>query len=186
MADPINSVEWVPSRKLKANLYNPNVVFSPEMRLLEESILLDGWTAAILISTAFTIIDGFHRWRLSMDSPRIADRWAEEVPCIIMKKTEPEAMMMTIRMIRAKGSAVAVRLSDVVQELHNDYGMTIEGIMRGCGMDRDEVELLLAGSLLKTRKLDKYKYSNAWVPIETRHQQKEDAEAFEREEVDDI
>lgn len=176
--DPIDNIHWVLTRSLKANLYNPNVVFSPELRLLELSILESGWLQPLIINTNKLIVDGFHRWKLSTDSAAIRDRWFEEVPCVIFDISDPEAMMLTVRINRAKGTHVAVRLSDVIQELHNDLGVTIEEIMRGCGMGRNEVELLLAGSLLKTRKLENYRYSKAWVPIETRHAK---VEEFERE-----
>ncbi len=181
MKHPLDSFEWLPSRTLTANAYNPSVVFSPEMRLLEESLWLRGWMQPLLVASGtLEIIDGFHRWRISMDSQRIRDRDAEEVPCCLLDLSRAEAMMETVRINRAKGTHVAVRLSDVVQELHQDLGVSTEEIMKGCGMDRDEVELLLAGTLLRTRNLASYKYSSAWIPIETRRQQAE--EAFEREE----
>lgn len=179
--DPINSIEWIHARKLTANSYNANVVFTPELRLLEHSILEQGWIQPILASPKLQIIDGFHRWRLSLDSDAIKQRYAEEVPVAIVRLEEPDAMMLTVRINRAKGDHVAVRLSDIVQQLHNDLGCTVEEIMKGCGMGKNEVELLLAGTLLKARNLESYKYSKAWVPIETRHAEKAAAEEFERE-----
>lgn len=179
--DPIDNIHWLLSSSLKPNLYNPNVVFTPELRLLERSILENGWLQPILVNVNRIIIDGFHRHKLSTDSVAIRERWAEEVPCVIFDISDPEAMMLTIRINRAKGTHVAVRLSDVVQELHNDLGIPVADIMRGCGMSKDEVELLLAGTLLKSRSLENYKYSNAWVPIETRHAKKD--EEFERDEA---
>jgi len=178
-SEPIDNIHWLLARSLKPNLYNPNVVFTPELKLLEYSLLSTGWIQPVIINTNKLIVDGFHRFKLSRDSQPIRDRWYEELPCVIFDINDAEAMMLTVRINRAKGTHVAVRMSDVIQELHNDLGVTVEGIMKGCGMDRDEVELLLAGSLLKTRKLDKYRYSNAWVPIETRREQ---VVAFEREE----
>lgn len=177
--DAIDNIHWLPTRTLKPNLYNPNVVFTPELRLLEYSLLECSWLQPIIVNVNRLIIDGFHRWKLSTESAAIRDRWFEEVPCVIFDINDAEAMMLTVRINRAKGTHVAVRLSDVVQELHNDLGISIDEIMRGCGMGRNEVELLLAGTLLKSRNLENYKYSKAWVPIETRHAAKEDA--FERE-----
>ncbi len=179
--EPAENLQWVHARKLIPRAANPNVVFTPELRLLEHSMLTLGWVQPILISPSMIIIDGHHRWRLALDSQPIRDRWAEEVLCCTIDCTDAEALMMMIMMNRAKGTHVAVRLSDVVQELHEDLGVPVEEIMKGCGMDRDEVQLLLAGTLLKTRKLDQYKYSNAWIPIETRRQQAVE-EGFEREE----
>lgn len=179
-ADPIDNIHWLFAGSLKPNLYNPNVVFSPELRLLELSILENGWLQPIIVNVNRIVIDGFHRLKLSTDSAAIRDRYAEDVPCVIFDISDPEAMMLTVRINRAKGTHVAVRLSDVVQELHNELGCTVEEIMRGCGMGKNEVELLLAGTLLKARNLESYRYSKAWIPIETRHAQKEE-EVFERE-----
>lgn len=179
--DPIDNIHWLFAGSLKPNLYNPNVVFTPELRLLELSILENGWLQPIIINVNRIIIDGFHRHKLSTDSAAIRDRYAEDVPCVIFDINDAQAMMLTVRINRAKGSHVAVRLSDVIQELHNDLGCTVEEIMKGCGMGKNEVELLLAGTLLKARNLESYKYSKAWVPIETRHAEKAAAEEFERE-----
>lgn len=178
--DPIDNIEWIHARKLTANNYNPSVVFTPELKLLEACILDFGWIQPILVTEALEIIDGFHRWRLSLDSEALKQRYAEEVPICILPLDRPQAMMLTIQMNRAKGTHVAVRMSDVIQELHNDLGISIDDIREGCGMQRQEVELLLAGHLLKTRDLKNYRYSRAWVPIETRHAQKI-VEEYERE-----
>ena len=37
MDHPIDKIEWLPASDLIANSYNPNVVFTPEMKLLELS-----------------------------------------------------------------------------------------------------------------------------------------------------
>ncbi len=165
MSDPIDNVTWRPSLTLNANHYNPNVVFSPELKLLEHSILKSGWVFPIVINTNLIIIDGFHRWRLSQDSKEIRERWFEEVPTVALDISDAEAMMMTIRMNRAKGTHVAVRMSGVVQSLVIDHGLSVEEIGEGIGAKKDEVLLLLDGDIFKHRKLDKYQYSKAWVPI---------------------
>lgn len=178
MIDPVDNVIWRPSRTLNANDYNPNVVFTPELRLLEANILKLGWVQSILLSPGLRIIDGFHRWRLSMDSAPIRDRWAEEVPTSIIECSEAEAMMITIRMNRAKGTHVAVRMSAIVQSLVNDHGLTEKEVREGIGASGEEFRLLVDGGLLKHRDLGNYKYSNAWVPVE---RPAEDDQEFERE-----
>ena len=59
--DPINNVEWVEVAKIKSNDYNPNVVLNQELKLLEFSIMTNGWIQPILVTKDYTIIDGFHR-----------------------------------------------------------------------------------------------------------------------------
>ena len=67
MNDPINNIEWLDANELDGNDYYPNVVFTPELKLLELSILKTGWVQPILISRDKIIIDGFHRWSLSKE-----------------------------------------------------------------------------------------------------------------------
>jgi hypothetical protein len=79
--DPISNIEWRDASTLNANDYNPNVVFTPELRLLERSLLLTGWVQPVLVQRAeLTIIDGFHRSRLAQDSERLRERYAGKVP----------------------------------------------------------------------------------------------------------
>ena len=48
--DPINNVEWRDASSINANGYNPNVVFTPELKLLEKSILKCGWIQPVIIN----------------------------------------------------------------------------------------------------------------------------------------
>lgn len=178
--DPINNCEWVHFSKLDANAWNPNVVMNKELRLLERLIWRRGWIQPLLISRDFILIDGFHRWRLSQDSERLMERYKGYVPVAVLDVDRAEAMMLTVSMNRAKGTHVAVRMSDLVKELVEVEGADPEEVAKGIGANRDEVDLLLTGGLFKSRDFKNYQYSNAWVPIETSRQQKQD---FEREET---
>lgn len=173
MTEPIENIVWIPSRDLKANGWNPNVVFDPELKLIEESILRDGWCQALTVNTNNIIIDGFHRWRLSMDSPELQARYAEEVPCVVMDIPDAEAMLMTVRINRAKGTHVAVRMSELVRIVAEEHGYTTEEICRAIGATRAEVELLLKGGVFKNRDISSYRYSNAWVPVEVSAQERQ-------------
>lgn len=48
--EPINNVEWRDASSINANGYNPNVVFTPELKLLEKSILKCGWIQPVIIN----------------------------------------------------------------------------------------------------------------------------------------
>jgi ParB-like chromosome segregation protein Spo0J len=142
MNDPISSIEWRDAATLQANSYNPNVVFTPELRLLERSILLTGYVQPILITPDGTIIDGFHRARLAQDSPAIKKRYAGQVPCAVIDVTRDKAMILTIRMNRAKGSHVAVRMSEIVRELIDVHSRDPQEVAIEIGATKDEVDLL--------------------------------------------
>ena len=68
MADPIDNVQWVSARKIRPNHWNPNFVFSPEMKLLEHSILTSKWVFPLVVNTNMLLIDGYHRYILSLES----------------------------------------------------------------------------------------------------------------------
>lgn len=193
--EPVDNIVWIPARELKPNSYNPNVVFNTELNLLEESILRNGWVQPIVINPNKIIIDGFHRYSLSMISQKLQSKYAEEVPCVIVDISDAEAMMMTVRMNRAKGKHAAIRMSDIVQTLIDEHGLTPEDLISGMGMTDSEVALLYDGTLLKHVDWQSKKYSKAWIPVETRFLseeelremgiESEESVEFERESEDD-
>lgn len=162
---PISKVQWVDVEKLSANDYNPNVVFSKEMELLKLSILKNGWIQPILVTHEYVIIDGFHRASLAKADKRVNALTGGKVPVVVMELNEPERMLLTIRINRAKGSHIAIKMSDLIKKVVNDYGMPIEEICRQIGATKDEVELLLMNDVFKKFDITKEtKYSKAWIP----------------------
>ena len=69
---PLSSLQWVDRTILRANDYNPNRVSEDNLRLLEQSILTNGWTLPIVVRPDYTIIDGFHRWTVSGREPLLS------------------------------------------------------------------------------------------------------------------
>ena len=166
LGDPISRIEWREVTALRANLWNPNVQFKREHRLLEQSILTTGWVQPILITKDGTILDGYHRWCLARDSQAIREKYHGLVPCAVLDVDEAEARVITVRMNRAKGVHAAVRMADLVQDLVDDHGLTFEQVAERIGATVDEVALLHQDSIFKARKLDELPYSKAWVPRE--------------------
>lgn len=179
--DPVYHVQPVDVFKLKANSWNPNTVFNTELALLETSILEAGWVHPIIVNKNFIIIDGYHRSWLAKNSQKIQERDAGLVPCVVLDIDDREAMMMTVRINRAKGTHGALQMRDLVRTLIDDYGVTPEEMIEKMGMTESEVGLLYDGGLLKKKNLRQHKYSKAWVPYETTH---EEAQEFERDTED--
>lgn len=163
-SQPISNIEWRGADDLKANEYNPNMVLTQELKLLEHSILKNGWLHPILITADGTIIDGFHRWALSRSSKAIRAMTGGRVPCVVLPISEPERMLLTIRINRAKGVHAAVKMSDIIKKLVNTYGYTMPAICEGIGATKDEVELLMAEDVFKALKIPEHQYSKAWYP----------------------
>lgn len=161
---PISNVQWVDVEKLKANDYNPNVVFSKEMELLKFSILRNGWIQPVLVTQDFVIIDGFHRSTIAKVDKQVQAMSDGKVPVVIMNLTEPERMLLTIRINRAKGSHVALKMSDIIKKLVNEYGVQPEQICKEIGANRDEVDLLMMENVFAAKNInEETKYSKAWT-----------------------
>lgn len=162
---PISKVEWIDVNELSANDYNPNVVYSKEMELLKLSLLKNGWIQPILCTQNYVIIDGFHRASIAKADKEVFAMTKGKVPVVIMNLSEPERMLLTIRINRAKGQHIAIKMSDIIKQLVNDYGVPVAEICNQIGATKDEIELLLMDSVFKKYDITKEsKYSNAWVP----------------------
>lgn len=164
--DPIMNVEWVPASSLRANEWNPNFVMTPELTLLEASIRKQGWIQPILVSRDGEIIDGFHRWSLSMSSKTLRARYDGRVPVVRLDIDEPDAMMLTVRINRAKGAHSATRMSDLVRRLVDVHGCDRQEIAAGIGATDDEIDLLYERSIWKSKDLENWEFSRAWIPKE--------------------
>lgn len=162
--DPICRVEWRHWSEFAANAWNPNVVFDDELRLLELSILRTGWVQPVLANPSGIIIDGFHRWSLSRISQELGAKYEGRLPVAVLPIDDAEAKIVTVRMNRAKGKHVAVRMHELIVSLIDEHGLFPEEIAVGIGATRDEVDLLYQDGVFKARNLQSMEYSRAWVP----------------------
>lgn len=164
MVHPVNNVVWINVNTLIANDYNPNNVQPQEMRLLKHSIMISGWIQPILVTQEHVIIDGFHRATLVKSDSEVRGLTNSKVPVVVMDLTEPERMLLTIRINRAKGTHIAFKMANVVKALINDYGMDTEEIQRAIGATAAEVDLLLYKDVFAKMDIENHTYSNAWFP----------------------
>jgi ParB-like chromosome segregation protein Spo0J len=165
MTSPVYNVKPVPLQKIRANSYNPNAVAPPEMKLLEKSILEDGYTMPIVCyyikdEDIYEIVDGFHRFTVMLKNRVIRDREHGMMPVVVIEKDISNRMASTIRHNRARGSHDIDLMSSIVSEL-TKAGMSDAWIMRNIGMDADE--LLRLKQLTGLAELFKEKeFSKAW------------------------
>lgn len=164
MTEPIERIEWLAAAELRANDYNPNVVFTPELKLLEFSLLATGWIQPILVARDMTIIDGFHRTLLQLKSKACQARWGGLVPCVVMDIPRSEAIALTVRINRAKGSHVAVKMAELVKELVQEHGWAQPRVCAEIGATKQEVELLLQEGVFSAKGIKTHQYSKAWYP----------------------
>lgn len=165
--EPVENIQWIPVDELKANHYNPNRVMNAEMNLIEKSILKTGWIQPILVNKNKVIIDGFHRWTLSRLSTQLRERYHGRVPCAVLDVSDAEAMIITVRINRAKGTHLAFRMADYVKEIVHKHKVPIDQLARDIGATLDEVQLLMQNDVFAAKEVENWAYSEAWVPAES-------------------
>lgn len=165
---PVYNVQRVPLEKIRANAYNPNAVAPPEMKLLEKSILEDGYTMPIVCyympdEDIYEIVDGFHRYTTMLRNETIREREGGCMPVVVIEKDISNRMASTIRHNRARGTHSIDLMVDIVAELTR-AGMSNAWIMKNIGMDLDELLRLkqLSGlaDLFKDRE-----FSRSWEVV---------------------
>jgi ParB-like chromosome segregation protein Spo0J len=142
-SEPVDFVEWVKNDQIHANDYNPNSVAPPEMRLLEHSILSDGYTQPIVTwpNNGIEVVDGFHRHRVGKESDLVRERIHGYLPVVSInpgQQDKNDRMASTIRHNRARGAHKVESMSDIVVELKRRF-WSDERISKELGMEPDEV-----------------------------------------------
>lgn len=166
--EPVDFVQWVKSDRVVANDYNPNSVAPPEMELLRISITADGYTQPVVTMPtdgAFTVVDGFHRTRVSKECADVRARIHGYTPLVSIKESQEDRgdrIAATIRHNRARGKHKVEAMSDIVIELKR-RNWSDEKIGRDLGMDPDEVLRLTQITGLAEMFAD-HEFSQAWEP----------------------
>ena len=166
---PVYNVIAVPIEKVQPNTYNPNTVAPPEMKLLYESIRIDGYTMPIVCyyskaEDQYIIVDGFHRYRVMLEHPDIYEREKGMLPVSIIDKPIDQRMASTIRHNRARGNHDVDLMSNIVKELH-EFGRSDAWISKHLGMDNDEILRLKQITGLSALFKD-VKFGQAWQPAD--------------------
>lgn len=164
--EPVDCVQWVPSGAVIANDYNPNSVAPPEMKLLEHSILTDGYTQPIvawLKESGYEVVDGFHRHRVGKESTDVRNRIHGYLPIVQInndRENKNDRMASTIRHNRARGEHKVDSMADIVIELKRRF-WDDEKIAKELGMEPDEVLRLTQITGLAGLFADR-EFSEAW------------------------
>jgi ParB-like chromosome segregation protein Spo0J len=161
---PCLEVKVVDIGKVHANNYNPNNVSDMNMKLLEESIMTNGfcfpvvtiWDADI---EGYIIVDGFHRYQIFHDILR-----AEQIPIIVLEHNIAKRMEATIQFNRARGVHQVELMGDLIKALV-DQGVADGEIAQTLGMELEEVfrlkQITGIAELFKNQI-----YSKSWTMME--------------------
>ena len=142
--EPVDCVLWVKNQTVKANDYNPNAVAPPEMDLLRQSIMEDGYTQPIVSykeGDTITVVDGFHRNRVGKEVLEVKERVHGRLPVVNInqwKQGKHDRMASTIRHNRARGTHNVELMSTIVSELV-EMGKGDAWICKHIGMSADEL-----------------------------------------------
>lgn len=163
---PVDFVEWLRNETVSANDYNPNKVAAPEMRLLEISILADGYTQPVVTMPAGdgrVTVDGFHRSRVGRESEEVKKSVRGYLPTVRVRadqEGEEARMASTIRHNRARGKHGVEPMSGIVAHLAKK-GWDDQKIAKQLGMEADEVLRFKQSTGLAELFADK-QFSEAW------------------------
>jgi ParB-like chromosome segregation protein Spo0J len=164
--EPVDLVLWVPSAEVAPNDYNPNTVHRPEMRLLETSIDLDGFTQPVVTHRnhdVHRIVDGEHRFIVGTTHARISRRLHGYLPVAVAgQDSEEERMASTVRHNRARGVHHLGGMTDIVKAMEQ-AGWPDDRIARALGMDADEILRLKQVGGVAATYYNKRDYNRAWI-----------------------
>lgn len=140
--EPVDCVLWLPAGKVRANDYNPNVMAPAEQRLLQLSLMTEGYTQPVVVARAgrgYSVVDGYHRMQLGKHKPRLRERLKGYLPVVMVHETgDSERRAATVRHNRARGQHAVTAMSELVRDLAR-LGWGDERIAKELGMDADEV-----------------------------------------------
>lgn len=146
--------------------WRTNYVLVPDRKVLTMS-LQQCWTGYILVRKEDSeIIDGFARWAIAQNDSAIRERDGDMVPVLWLDVDLIDAMVMHVRHNRGRGQIQAKPFSDLIRTIVRSGKYTQDELKLMFAMSPDELDLMLDGSLFKTRKLSAHKYSQSWIPIE--------------------
>lgn len=164
--EPVDCVLWVKNEDVVANDYNPNSVAPPEMKLLETSIIEDGYTQPIVTyphEDRIEVVDGFHRNRVGKESLEVRSRVMGYLPVVKIKPSQEgldNRMAATIRHNRARGKHKVDSMSEIVLELKR-RNWSDKKIADQLGMDQDEIlRLTQIGGIAEM--FQDHEFTEAW------------------------
>lgn len=165
--EPVDCVLWVKNTQVHANDYNPNSVAPTEMRLLQLSIMSDGFTQPLVAwpdeSDTYEIVDGFHRHRVGKEVGAVKKRTNGRLPLAVIngdRTAKEDRIAATIRHNRARGKHQVEAMAEIVSDLAK-RNWSDKRIAKELGMEPDEVLRLKQITGLAELFADK-EFSEAW------------------------
>lgn len=163
---PALTAVLVPIELVQANNYNPNRVDDNNMRLLETSILQNGFAFPVVTVwdpdlEKFVIVDGFHRYQIMKDYLK-----CKQLPIVVLDHDISKRLSATVQFNRARGVHQVDLMADLVRSLF-EQGQDDEEIAKLLGMELEEVfrlkQVTGIAELFKNQT-----YSKSWVMMDVK------------------
>lgn len=160
-------IEWVEGGFLKEGPWRSVYCLKPDLEVLSKSLEEYGWVQPIIVQKSTSqIIDGNYRWQIAANLKTFAKRYDKKVPVVWIDCDNVDAQLMHLRVNRGRGNVFAKQMSRVLKAVIRSRKYSEKELKQKLMMRSDELDLLLDGTLVKTRKIVDHKYSAAWVPVE--------------------
>lgn len=140
---PITKID-VPLSALHPNTWNPNKMSERTYAAAVESIQTFGFVDPITVRPhpehegEYQIIDGFHRWKASVDLRGLD----ADVPVIVLDVDDPAAKKLTVILNETRGEADATLLGTLLADLSTQ--LDPDELMRGLRYDEAEMAHLMS------------------------------------------
>lgn len=160
-------INMVPIESVRPASWRATHVLKPDMDLIRVSLYETGWIQPVQVRLSdMTIIDGYHRWVAASATPKVRQKLGENIPVIFHDIDEVDAMVLHVRLNRARGNVVAYPLGKLLKNIIVSGKYDSADLETILNMSADEVDLMLSSGLLKRKTYTEHTYSKAWVPIE--------------------
>ena len=108
----------VSNKVLKISPWGATSILRPEKMLLRVSLLEHGWLQPLVVrSSDNTIIDGYQRYLISVDEDKFVKKHGSSIPVLYQDVDEIDAMVLHVRLNRAKGSVNSYALSRLIKRI---------------------------------------------------------------------
>lgn len=175
------NIDYISVNDLRESPWRATHVLRPDMYVLAESLIDYGWLSPLIVREKTSeIIDGYHRWFLAQTDKTLRKRDKGIIPVQFIKCGEVEAMLMHLRLNRGRGEVLAKHMSHIIKDALRSKKYKENDLVRMLRMSTDELDLMIDGTLIKTKKVAEHKYSKAWVPVEAPANIKEQVGFIER------
>lgn len=156
------NIETVTAEQLKPGPWKATFMLRTDLKALAASLQMFGWTQPLVArKDTLEIIDGHERWQLTRNTPL-----GKQIPVVVQDVDTIDSALLHLHLNRDRGQLYARQLGRTLNKVLTSRKYDKAHLLKQFAMTRDELDVLLEGTLLRQRNVAEHNYSRAWVPIE--------------------